>query len=174
MSLQPWAMLLTFSLAGATLKLSDHFGEKGGGIHPYLTAGLSGVAFGLLIARDEFSSSLVIGIIVGVTVAAKVNRPNLIFGALVTFLSSLLMGYEQPVLWLLLAVSFSSFIDEVGHDRFGSGEGFMSIFFRYRSALKIVVAMLAASSLLPYPQAIGFFCFDVSYDVVGWLLKPRL
>lgn len=166
-------MLLVFSLAGVTLKLSDLFGEKGGYILPYLTAGLSGAFFGLLITRDGFSSSLVIGVIVGVALSAKVNRPNLIFGSLVTFLSSLLMGYKQPLMWLLLIVSFFSFIDEVGHDRFSSGEGFISLFFKHRSALKVVIALLAVSSLLPYTQALGFFCFDISYDVVSWLLKPE-
>ncbi len=166
-------MLLVFLLAGITLKLSDYSGEKGSSLIAYSSATLSAFLLGVLATQDEFSSSMVFGIIIGVALSLKIDRSNLVFGLFVTVMTVVLLGVKLPSPWLLGVVAAFSFVDEVGHERFSTVDGLVGGFFRHRLALKLAILLLASLSLLPPAAGAGFFCFDLSYDAMSWLLRKR-
>jgi hypothetical protein len=166
--------LLTFAFGGLTLKLADFTGERGGLLIPYLTAGLSALFFAILIGDNPSSSAMVIGIIVGSALSLKLDRPNLVFGLVATVLIAIMLGFKTPLPWLLILVSASSFIDEVGHNRLDRTDHRLRPIFRHRLILKTVIALLTASRLLSIIHGLGFFCFDLTYDATNWLLgHPR-
>ncbi|MFX0203234.1 MAG: hypothetical protein ACFFCW_44590 [Candidatus Hodarchaeota archaeon] len=55
-------------------------------------------------------------------------------------------------------------IYEKGHEKITSG-GVLSKFFRFRMILKVVMATLALLRWVDIVHAVGFFCFDVAYDL---------
>lgn len=169
MSIEPWALAVLFGLAGFTLKLSDHTGEKRRGAIPFIIAGMCGLIFGTLVSESSFSSAIVLGIIVGVGLSKKIDRKNLVFGLAMTAFSALLLGPELPTAWLLVVVASSSFLDELSHDRLTT-KGGVGMLFRYRPILKATIVVSAVASALSWVYAIAFLLFDLSYDVTGALL----
>jgi len=172
MNLQPWALTILFGLAGFTLKLSDYTGEKTRNITAFLVAGMCGLLLGVLISESGFSSSIVIGIIIGVGLSKKIDRGNLVFGLVMTAFSALLLGPEVPVVWLLAVVVLSSFLDELSHDRLGTKGGIERLF-KYRPTLKAAIVTSTAASMLPWVYAIAFLLFDIAYDLTGELLARK-
>jgi len=90
---------------------------------------------------------------------------SLIYGGIVIKLA----GFSLPSFPLLIVVAVASLIDEVGHDRFASG-GVLIWFFRFRIVLKVVVVFLTVLSWVDMVNSLGFFCFDLSYDVMDVVL----
>jgi len=168
-NLEPWALMLLFGLAGFTLKLSDYAGERDKGSPAFLVAGICGLTLGALISESPFSSSIVLGIIIGVGLSKKIDRKNLMFGLAMTAFSALLLGPELPTAWLLVVVALSSFLDELSHDRLTTKSG-VGMLFRYRPILKATIVVSAVASALSWVYAIAFLLFDLSYDVTGVLL----
>lgn len=172
-------VLIMFSISGLTLKLADFSGEWGVHALGFFFAGVCGILFGVLISESEFSSAIILGIIIGTAAAGKINRPNLVFGVIVIAVTIFMAGYATPLMWFLLTVTFFAFLDEVGHDRFMGLRGLIASFFHYRCGLKLTVSLLAVLGLLPYLYAGGFLTFDLTYDAAAILISklrimPRL
>jgi len=168
-NLEYWALVVLFGLAGFTLKLSDYTGERSRGTTPFLIAGACGLILGALISESPFSSSIVIGIIIGVGLSRKIDRRNLVFGLAMTAFSALLLGLQVPAVWLLVVVALASFLDELSHERLATrgGAGWL---FRYRPILKAAIVVSAIALALPWVYAVAFLFFDLSYDATGELL----
>jgi hypothetical protein len=172
--LQDEVVVLAFAVGGVSLKLADFYGERESSAASYIYASVSAVALGLLISHSPISSSIILGIAFGVVLSGKVNRPNLIFGLALTLLTALIFSFKLPVLWLLLTVALSSFVDEITHDRLSSKRFFFANFFLLRPFLKLTILSITALSLISVVYAVGFFCFDLSYDTASWLLNSYL
>lgn len=172
MFLQDEVVVLAFAVGGVSLKLADFYGERESSAASYIYASVSAVALGLLISHSPISSSIILGIAFGVVLSGKVNRPNLIFGLALTLLTALIFSFKLPVLWLLLTVAFSSFIDEFTHDRLSKRFFFAN--FLLRPFLKLAILFITALSLISLVYAVGFFCFDLSYDTTSWLIERQL
>ena len=170
MQLQPELLLIAFTLSGVTLKASDYLGERGSTPASYVCAATSAFIFGLLISESAFSSSLFLGIVVGVTVSRKVDRPNMIFGLVLTIVAALYFGIKVPNPWLLVVIASFTLIDESGHERLGQRRGALAFFFRYRLSLKLAMTLLAGLSVVEAVYYVGFLCFDLSYDLLSYLL----
>ena len=149
------------------MKLADHLGERRQSPQAYVYAIFSGALLGTLIYLGVEESSYVLGIVLGVALGGKINRPNLLAGLLTVAMSALIFGLALPHLWLLAVVAALSFLDEVGHDRLASRTGLVGLLFRYRVGLKVGTILLAISGLVLVTTAVGFLCFDLSYDVVS-------
>ena len=162
-SLTREVLLLTFTLAGISLKLADNYGASARG---YLSAAVSAVCMGFLIADNSSSSSIVLGIMIGVTLAGKLDQLNLIFGLCATLISAAVLGFSVPNLPLLAIVLVAALLDEVGHEKVKS-PGILATFFHFRMVLKAVVASLALLMWIDLFHAVGFFCFDVAYDATN-------
>lgn len=170
MNLEPWALTIIFGLAGFTLKLADHTGERSRGAAPFAVAGICGLIFGALVSESGFSSAIVLGIIIGVGLSKKIDRKNLVFGLAMTAFSALLLGPELPIAWLLVVVTLSSLLDEYSHDRLAVKSG-VGIIFRYRPILKAAIVVSTVVSALPWVYAVAFLLFDLSYDATGALME---
>jgi hypothetical protein len=164
-------LFVLFIIAGVTLKFSDFFGEKNYFVSSIIFAGLSAITFGWLITIDEYSSAIILGIIVGVILSGKVDKLNLIFGLITSLFVSVLIGFKRPQLGILMYVSVFSFIDEIGHESFKTNKRFFKTFFRFRFTLKLVMIILGISSLIPIIYSISFLCFDLVYDSTDWILN---
>ncbi len=165
------ATVAVFSGAGATLKLADRQGENSRGLGAYGSAILSGVLLGTLMHVGADESSYVLGIVLGVAFGGKIDRPNLWAGLLTVAIVALILGLSEPFLWLVAVVAILSLIDEIGHGRLSKRRDLLGLMFRYRAALKIATILLAMASLISLTAAIGFLCFDLSYDAVSQILS---
>jgi len=168
---RPLAFMLIFAGAGATLKLADRLGERDQGLRAYVTAIFSGALFGTAMHLGVEESSYVFGIVLGVVLGGKVNRPNLLAGLLTVAVSNLLFGLALPEPWLVVVVALLSFVDEVGHDRLGGRSGLVGLLFRYRLGLKVGTVLLAVSTFISVTTALDFFSFDLSYDLVSHFVE---
>ena len=157
------ALILVFTLSGISLKLADIYGERGRG---YVFSVVSAVGMGTLISDSPLSSSMVLGIIVGVVLAGKVDRPNLVVGLGLTLVVSAVLGFNIPDFALLAIIALAALIDEVGHDRVTS-RGILGKFFRIRMVLKAVVVVLTVLGLIDVIHCAGFLSFDVVYEVTN-------
>ena len=83
---------------------------------------------------------IILGIIFGVTLSKKVDRPNMIFGLVATLLVAFYFQLKIPVPWLLFVTTLFCFVDEICHEKV-SKERF-SGFFRYRVFLKMVIILI--------------------------------
>jgi len=164
---RPVVVLVLFAGAGATLKVADHLGEEDQSLQAYIAAIFSGALLGVLMHLGVEESSYVLGIILGVALGGKVNRPNLLAGLLTVAISSLVLGLVMPDPWLGAVVAVLSFVDEVGHDRFANRSGLAGLLFRYRVGLKLGTVLLVVGSLVSVTTALGFLCFDLSYDLLS-------
>jgi len=163
--------MMLFAGAGATLKLADYLGERRQSLQAYVYAIFSGALLGTLIHLGVEESSYVLGIVLGVALGGKINRPNLLAGLLTVAISALILGLAPPIPWLLVVVTVLSLVDEVGHDRLASRTGLVGLLFRYRVGLKIGTIMLAVHTLISATTAVGFLCFDLSYDAMSHLIN---
>jgi len=167
--IDPLMVIIIYTLAGLTLKLSDFYGEHRTGYVPYFVTLLSAFFFALLMIESEYSSAIAIGIIVGVLLSGKVNRPNLIFGLILIISLSLLLGFVFPN-QIVIPISIFGYIDEIFHEKFNSRFEILNTFFRFRPVLKSVIAIFFLLNWLPLTYSIGFFCFDLSYDLTSTII----
>ena len=166
-------VIIIYTLAGLTLKLSDFYGEHRTGYVPYFITLISAFFFVLLMIESEYSSAIIIGIIVGVLLSGKVNRPNLVFGLTLIISLSLLMGFVFPN-QIVILISIFAFTDEVFHEKINNRFKILKAFFQFRPVLKIAIASFFLLKWLPLTYLIGFFCFDLSYDLTStFLLRDR-
>lgn len=170
MPLTTEVLILAFTISGITLKLADIYGERGRG---YVFAAVSAAFMGIIISDSPISSSIILGIIIGVALARKIDQPNLIFGLGLTLATAIIFGFNFPDLPLLATVSVAALIDEVGHDKITSRD-ILEKFFRFRMALKAAMVILTILRWIDIVYAIGFFCFDISYDLTHIIFRKRL
>jgi len=166
-------ILATFIGGGAALKLADRTGEDKRSKIGYVAAMAAGVLLGSLTSYGPEESSIIAGIVIGVALARKIDRPNLLLGLLVTVTSSYILGFKTPIPWVVLFVTILSLLDELGHDRLGQGRSLLGLFFRYRGTLKVAFALAAIASLVSVTSAVGFLGFDAAYEGMNKLLSTE-
>jgi len=169
--IDPLMVIITYILAGFTLKLTDFYGERRSGHLTYLITLFSAFFFALLISESEYSSAILIGIIVGVFLSGKVDRPNLIFGLIITVILTLTFGFVSPN-QIVIPISIFAFIDEKFHEKYSRFK-ILRTLFQFRCVLKIAIVLLFLFNGLPFLYLIGFFCFDLSYDLTSSFLKMK-
>ena len=174
MKLPPELFLAAFAVSGMTLKTSDFLGERENTPLAVLSAVASSLVFGVLMSESVFSSSLILGLFIGVTASRKVDRPNLVLGLILTFAFAFLFEVKTPTLWLVIVVTLFTFIDERGHEQFSRKEGAAALFFRYRLTLKLVMSLLTLMSQIEVLHLMGFLSFDLSYDLTNLILQKHV
>ncbi len=156
------------------MKLADITSEtKNNAILSFLVSGVSGILIGSLMTFDKFSSAIFSGIIIGVFLAGKIDRPSLGFGFAVTLLTAWLIGPETPVLVPLLTTSLASFADEMGHDKYSQQSSWIGKFFKYRCILKLTILISGLFRAIPLHSSGMFFLFDLAYDLLPNLLEAQ-
>jgi hypothetical protein len=168
-------VVATFSGAGVTLKLADHLGESGQSRKAYVPAILSGILLGLLFLAGRDESSYVAGIVLGVALGGKVDRPNLVVGLLTIGITGLMLVLFQrvfpPIPWLLAVVTGLALLDELAHDRLTGRGGLSGTLSGLRPSLKVATVIMALTGLVTVPAAAGFLGFDLCYEVTSLLIN---
>ncbi len=159
-----------FALAGVSLKIADDYGEGGSNLLGYAAAVTAAGLFWLLVKVDQYTSAVMLAVVVGCIASLKVNRWNLTAGLILLAVLMGAMGFETPALPPLVTLSVATYLDELGHDRQWRVGG-IKLFFRYRCLLKGLVVLLAALGLLSPLSALGLIVFDISYDAAGAALR---
>ncbi len=163
-------MILLFAFGGVSLKIADYYGERSTKTISFISACVSALIFGLLISHNSVSSSIILGIILGVLFSGKINQLNLFFGLVLTLTIAFILKFQLPNLWLLFIVTLFSFIDELSHEWCSSTKIFAN-FFPLRPFLKMSFIIMAFLSLIEIKYILAFFCFDLSYDFTNFLLN---
>ena len=163
-------MLFLFAFGGISLKIADYSGERSSRSRSLLSASIAALIFGLLLSHSPVSSSIILGIIIGVLFSGKIDQLNLTVGLALTVLIAFLLTFQFPVLWLLSIVSVFSFIDEFLHDRYSSKNKLFAKVLVLRPFLKLTFLLLATLSMIEVRYLVGFFSFDLSYDLTSMLL----
>lgn len=173
MSFSITGLLLVFTTAGITLKLADFYGEQKQGALSYAFAGLAAVCISIIVTLNSSYAAVFFGIIIGVTLAGKLDQLNMIFGLICTIVLAFLFGFQIPDIPLLIIITIAALLDEISHG-VKVVKGFVFQFFRYRMILKTIIIILAISMRIHYSLAIGFFCFDLSYDLVNMWISSTI
>ena len=174
MTIDKLKILLLYIGGGATLKLADFYGEKDRVYPSYIFSVISAFFLGFLISESTYSSAIILGIIIGVTLSGKVDKFHLAVGLFATIVTAFRFGFKQPALHLLIPFSIASLIDEIGHERNFKRNIFVKLFFRLRFSLKTVALLSTLFQILPIIYSSGLICFDLSYDLIGWLIEKRV
>lgn len=164
---------MAFTTAGITLKLADFYGEQKQRTLSYAFAGLAAVCISIIITVNSSYAAVFVGIMIGVTLAGKLDQFNMIFGLIFTIVLAFLFGFQIPDISLLIIITIAALLDEIGHG-VKNVKGFLLQFFRYRMILKAIIIILAILTRIQYSLAIGFFCFDLSYDLVNIWISSKL
>jgi hypothetical protein len=158
---------------GITLKFADYFGEQKRSNLAYVFAGLAAVCLSVIVTVNSSYAAIFFGIMLGVTLAGKLDQLNMVFGVILTIVLAFFFGFQIPDISLLIISSIAALLDEIGHGVKGVPP-FLLQFFRYRMILKVIIILLAISMWIHYYLAVGFFCFDLSYDLVNlWISSNR-
>jgi hypothetical protein len=168
--MDPTYTLLTFALAGVFLKLADDYGEEGNSLLGYAAAFTAAGLFWLLIKVDQYTSAVMLAVVVGCIASLKVDRWNLIAGLILLAVLMGAMGFEIPALPPLITLAAAAYLDEASHDRHWKRQWIKRVF-RYRPLLKGLVVLLAALGLLSPLSAVGLIVFDISYDSTGVAIR---
>lgn len=171
----PLAVVGAFSGAGVTLKLADDLGESGQSRKAYVPAILSGILLGLLFLAGRDESSYVAGIVLGVALGGKVDRPNLVVGLLTIGITGLILVLFQrlfpPIPWLLAVVTGLALLDERAHDRLTGRGGLSGALTGLRPGLKVATVIMALAGLVSVPAAAGFLGFDLCYEATSLIIN---
>ena len=162
-------VIIIFILTGFSLKLTDFLGEHSTGYTTYIIAVFSAFFISILISESEYSSAIAIGIVVCVFLSGKVNKPNLIVGLILTVFFSLLLGFAFPN-QIVIPISIFAFVDEIFHEKYEAHYKNLKLFLRFRPILKTAIILFFLLNWLPLMYFIGFFCFDLSYDLTSIVL----
>jgi hypothetical protein len=173
-----------YAFAGLFMKISDDAHDKKNNILLGIAAAiLCGASIGYLAVYSADAACIFLAILIGTTVAWKVDCLNHLISFIV-FLGIILI-FNFPIIGIItLAVcSIAAFADEIGNDGKWAAEGKpLYTFFKYRFALKIVIFIFAVLGLFKififpiqipgiqifsFQTFIYFMLFEISYEVVG-------
>lgn len=164
-------VVFLFFILGAGIKFIDQTFDKKNSNDQKLALAISivcGLIIGTLISIDYFSSILLIGIIVGVILANKIDNIAFFIGLVFVVLISVLLNFYSNLhlnFVLIAVIAFASLIDEIGNDLADKGKlsGVINWFFVNRFVLKVTVLVMFFLNLLPFVYLLAFLAFDVAY-----------
>lgn len=121
---------------------------------------------------------MVVGTVIGLILTRKIDHPAYIasigFFFLFVFMT---LGFESIQVptetFLIIPVAAAgSFLDEFGHDRWKSGNKYISFFLEHRFFLKIFAFIGMLVGFAQFIHFLGFLSFDIAYDITNRLYSP--
>jgi hypothetical protein len=116
---------------------------------------------------------MVLGTIIGILIAGKLDHPAYI-GSVLLFIVLVLIAYVSQViqieittLYIIPVAAAGSFLDEFGHEKWTSANKTITFLFKHRFFLKIFAFFGVVLGFALPIHLIGFLCFDVFYDLVA-------
>ena len=128
-------------------------------------------AMAYLALTEEPVVGMVLGTVIGLLIAGKLDHPMYIVSVLL-FIVLVFIAYmmhiitiEATTFYIIPVAAMGSFLDEFGHDRFNDRK--IAIFvFKHRFFLKIFAFLGFILGFAQLAHLIGFLCFDIFYDLV--------
>ena len=133
-----------------------------------------------LALSEEPVIGMVIGTVLGLLIAGKLDHPmyivSVILFILLVFVAYIMhvMTAEINTLYIIPVAATGSFLDEFGHEKYKHGK--ITVFmFEHRFFLKIFAFLGFILGFAQLVHLIGFLCFDIFYDLIdsAWHLDIK-
>ncbi|RLF58743.1 MAG: hypothetical protein DRN25_04855, partial [Thermoplasmata archaeon] len=174
--------LLSYSILGAGLKYIDvAFDEKTVNMKVALAISpFIGILWVYTMIINGASAAILSAIILGVLIRGKIDNPAHLLGLFTILFVILISGLKIPLL-LLVFLTASAYMDEVGNDIIDRKEinsRFVGVFLKYffgkRWLLKVAVLYLVLLGLFPMYLLVALIFFDESYLLVEEYGKAKM
>lgn len=176
--LYPLALILSYAFIGGGIKLLDYLTDEPAQSRQrqflfwFLTIGLV-VIINIWTILDIYTAVLALALVFGLLGARKVD--NLYFTTIaaitlyIALISILRMGVFLFLLPTFIALIPAVILDEVLHSVAPkTSQPILQWVLTHRPLVKIVVLILPFLGLLTFIHTIGFWCFDITYDLVAY------
>jgi len=126
-----------------------------------------------LALTEEPVVGLVIGTIVGMLIAGKIDHPAYVLSVIIFVLllfvsvSLQIITIEINTYYIIPVATIGSFLDEFGHERYVKNNKIVNFIFKHRFFLKIFAFFGVLAGFAQPVHLIGFLCFDIFYDLIG-------
>jgi len=131
------------------------------------------VSMTYLALTEEPVVGMVIGAVIGMLIAGKINHPayvlSIILFIVLVFIALLLhlINIELTTFYIIPVAVIGSFLDEFGHEKCSSNNKIITFLFKHRFFLKIFAFIGVLAGFAQTIHLIGFLCFDIFYDLVA-------
>lgn len=141
----------------------------------FLLAFPSGVLLGYLMALDNGTATIAIGLLFSLLLAGKYDNHGFVAGFIISIsisIVAMLQGWGSPHIWGILLVGVASYVDEWVDGRAEGHSDIVARILRQRPFLKIMVLVLCIIGFLDsYLYFIIFLSFDFGYSFMGSLSR---
>lgn len=130
-----------------------------------------------LALTEEPVVGMVIGAVVGMLIAGKLDHPAYIISVIIfiflIFIAVLyqIMTIESTTIYIVPVAAIGSFLDEFCHEHYKKNEKFVKFFLKHRFFLKIFAFFGVLAGFAKPVHLIGFLCFDIFYDLINTSYK---
>jgi len=174
-------ILIAFAFIGGGLKYIDQaydiavFSKTAA----WFIAGFVGVAMGITMAFDNYSTELLISIILGVAFMSKIDNWPFRITALISLLILGILCFINPNLmgshfrWLSVGILTSLVLFDEFLDDLSDNYNFLKIF-RYRPVLEISIFLAVLLGFFPIISFFSLLSFDLTYILVKIISEKKL
>jgi len=124
-----------------------------------------------LAVTEEPVIGMVIGTVIGIVLAGKLDHPAYI-ASVILFVALVLIAFalqiikiETTTFYIIPVAAVGSFLDEFGHEKWKSNKKSINFIFEHRFFLKIFAFFGVVLGYAHIVHLIGFLCFDIFYDI---------
>jgi hypothetical protein len=125
-----------------------------------------------LALTEEPVIGMVIGTVIGILVAGKLDHPAYLV-SVILFVTLVLIAFalqvitiEVTTVYIIPVAATGSFLDEFGHEKWKSNKKSITFIFKHRFFLKTFAFFGVILGFAQPIHLIGFLCFDIFYDLV--------
>lgn len=177
------ALIASYAYTGGAIKLLDDIIDRElhfrGRLPICLSLSVSVTLLGgIWMAADSYSATIVLGLIVGLALAWKVNNRYFLSIALATPVVAWFLGFNPysllstlPTFIVLVSTALAD--EGIHHASMGIGHPAIRLVLLHRPAMKIAVILLPLVELFTFIHTLAFWCFDLSYDLIGYFCARR-
>lgn len=175
----PMALILSYAFIGGGIKLLDHLTDEivhsrqRQLLHWFLSISLI-VLINIWVILDFYTAILALAIVFGLLGARKIDNIYFTIIAVISLYVAIFQIYS--VFLFLLPIFFALIpaviLDEIIHAVAQKiTQPALQWVLTHRPLVKIVVLILPFFGLLTFIHTIGFWCFDVVYDLVAYYFR---
>jgi len=130
------------------------------------------VSMAYLALTEEPVIGMVIGAVIGMMIAGKINHPaylvSIILFVVLVFITYLLqlINIDPTTFYIIPVAAIGSFLDEFGHEKWKSKKRIINFLFKHRFFLKVFAFIGVLAGFAQPIHLVGFLCFDIFYDLI--------
>ena len=164
----------SYLVLGVLIKFGDQAYDEGifSRCTAFLLAFPSGILLGVLMALDNGTATIAIGLLLSLMLAGKYDNHGFVAGFLISITISVLAmiyGLATPSLMGIALVGLASYVDEWADSKGESCSGMLSRLLCQRPFLKVMVLLLCVFGILDsYLYFLIFLSFDFGYSFMDY------